>query len=290
MKRLRNFDVVRGLLGIDQNIFFSLIRLMYFRSDENVRNLVGISRRNVEWLKHIYFFYARINPSLNLQREVIRNHCFKNIEDIEIIKANLIFKLNEKYRRGSIFFLMLVKNIVLECSVTVQFHPHCINPRLYIGISTSSQINKAMQSPVGWFGCGAALQLSSFVAVICNGKWSSSLFGEKLTDGKKITVLIDNVEKRNSNNNKSNIKQSEEGRKMNFFLERKKILQTITNIPSEGVHLGFSCDNSSFTLCITSLHKFLIPPPLLESTGMYENKKCIPCNFNGVFEESGYYE
>lgn len=249
------YEVVLGLLGIIRDVFFLLIKLMYYRNDDNIRNLVGISQKSVGWISHPHFFYARKGPTPNLHKQLIPNQNFEiptYFDTVNINTTSITFKLN--FKIGSMFMNLLIKKMILECTLKVEFAKMTF-PFICIGTSSPYQIEKAKGSCVGCHGCGAGIFLwVSFAKMMCNGKGSHFLKEGGIRNGDVVTAVVNQM-----NNNKNS-----SGGKMNFILKGKKIFHTIINVPSEGVYLGFGGEKSSFVFHILSFCKLCVPsPPLM---------------------------
>lgn len=272
-----SFDVALGLLGIIRDVFFILIKLMHFRNINSIINLIGISGESIEWINHPHFIHAR-NPKPNLPKQIIRDSPLEKMNYIEINPTNIIFKV-ENFHEGSVFLSLLVKKMILECTIKIDLHKECRNPFLCIGISSPSQLNDAMETSVVEHGSGFYFRSFS-CQVECHGTYSNGLREGGIKDGEVMMVVIDQL----------NNKYSKNGGKMNFFREGKKVPHTITNVPKKGVHLGFSCSGTLFTLHVITLRKLQRPllSPSSPGDGGSGKMRCVGYDFSGKFEYFSY--
>lgn len=274
------FEIVNGILGIHRDVYFMLIHLMYFKNDEVVQNLVGVSGEVVEWLNHPHFLYSRNKP--NFKKKMIWNYQLWKKKAIEINPTNIIFNLGGTKEKGSVFVDVLVKEMILECTIKVQLH-YCGLPWIHIGISTPSQLIKAMKRCIGDPDCGACLCLYySSSWIVCNGKWSFRLKEGGGKDGEIISLIVNN--KKMKNKSGVNEKRENKGGKMNLIREGKKILHSVIGVPSAGVYVGFSSYNHSFTVHLEYLRKLFVPPPDVCNHSM----RCVVYEFYGGFETNSY--
>jgi hypothetical protein len=117
------FEIKNGLLGINRDIFLSLIRFLYF-DDGKIKQIlkkmfylhlyyvkmIGICQTTVKWINHTHFSIAR-SRAWDVSKIIVSN-VKKNL--IEIDKNNIIFRLFETYNKGLVFINVLIKNMILE--------------------------------------------------------------------------------------------------------------------------------------------------------------------------------
>lgn len=284
------FEIKNGILGANRDIVFQLIGLMYYRADKITQNLIGMCGECVYWINHPYFLYYR-NPEINLKKQIIPNHKLEEKKWVDINNTAIVFKIRlQRFGKyGSVFANVIIKKMILECTIKVEIHSNFKDPAMYIGVATPSQVNEMMLWPIGPPDCGAGLELTSSTSRVgCNGFWSLYFKEGGLKNLSSVTAVV----------NQMNNKNFENGGKMSFYREGKMIPHVITNIPSEGVHFGFSSWESSFTIHIMSLHKVCAPPPPVPSVGggttrtteanRCEEMKCVAYNFAGGFENRSY--
>lgn len=271
------FEIKNGIKGVGRDIIFQLIELMYFRKDQFIQNLIGICRECVCWLNHPHFFYCR-NLRLNLKKQIIRHHYLEEMKDVEVNDTYLKFSSYLTDRKKSLFFNVLVKEMIFECTIVVKFHPDCLYPWICIGVLTPPQLDRVIKGCIGWSSDdGACVFLcSSWSQIRCSGKGTLVFKEGGIKDGDAVGAVI----------NQMNNKNSLSGGKVNFIFRGKKIPHTITNIPLEGVYFGFSSFVSTFTLHITSLHKLRVPPSSVCDTN--DTIRCVAYDFGGGFKHWSY--
>lgn len=269
---LKLVEIRNGILGVNRDIMFQLIELIHFKSDELVKNLIGISEESVLWLNHPHYPFYK-NPKLVLKKKILPNRRLEKDGFLKITDSSILFKLKETGKCGSVFFDVLVKKIIIKCTIKIEFDDY---QEICIGISTFSQLNNAMSMCIGDFDCGASFYLYSFSSyIMCSGNLSRLLKEGRGMSGENLTVIINQ-----KNNNTKNVG------KMNFFRNGKSIPHTITNIPCSGVYFGFSSHSSSFIFNIISLDKLRVPPAdAFNNDGVM---RFVAYDFNGEFEHNSF--
>lgn len=256
------FEIKNGIVGANRDVIFELIKLIYFRKDNIIRNIIGMCGECANWINHPHFLYSR-NPKTNLNKQILPTH---SVKYIVTTPTDIMFTCRNYLDEGTLFLNIIIKEMIFECAFKIKRSQCDRNSCIFIGVSTPSQLKEAMSRGLGRVKNTGACFNSYFDGLYfrCNGN-SCFLSEGGIKDGEVVTTVI------NQMNNNSSLCRG----KMNFFRNGKKVLRAITNIPFEGAYLGFSHFLCLLTLHVISLRKILIPTACVDDGAM----RCVAYDF-----------
>lgn len=105
------FNIPKGLIGVERDVFLSLVKLMLFRDDETVRRLMGVSKETSLWVYHPHFIYAR-DPVFKLLRLMTEKKRLERMRDVVIDPENVLVNMKGIYNEGKGFMDKFTKMMV----------------------------------------------------------------------------------------------------------------------------------------------------------------------------------
>lgn len=254
-----NFEVLNGIIGMMRDLICLLLRKMYWKDDEDVRNLIGISGDCFLLIKHYLFAFVRCDPCMKIELPDIivynKYGCFT------VDESYIEFNLQSLFDKRTAIFKPHLKNMLVECSIKNFL---CDFGRVNFGVlSTNSNFDEAMKNPVGWYNFGASVEMEGKIwHLSCNGSYSKNIHhDDPVSKLDTITLFIDTRKKRQC---------------VHIMKNKKMIPCCIVNLSEEGVHVAISTYNFNPIISVLSFRKLLHHPP--------SPSTCLTFDFNGKFQ------
>lgn len=245
------FDIKNGILGLERDIIFKLVKKMVWDDEKKTRHLMGMSGDIIWWIYHPNFKYSRNRCLKDIILNDFKDEC---LTDESIIR----FTVKNPEKRRSVILKPLMKDFTMECTIKVLFGG---TRYMCLGVVSPSQMKGNDIDFLMDLNCGASLWFNVISGRIkCGKAWSRQIKGGGVSEGSTLSLLIDFETK----NKKSSV---------HFLNNEKMIEHVIVNLPIVGVHIGLCMDIQQVRFLSFSKIKAL--PPLI---------KCVAYNFDGGFD------